>query len=118
MNNEQLRRALGRRLAEARARAGLSQADLGRVIGVSGPRVSHFESGHSLPKVSYRIPIAKAVKANPSVLFGPEVYLPRSSRGRPLGAVSPPVPKRKEPSVPRRKDGSAVSKQIMRPPKT
>lgn len=84
MDNEELRRAMGRRLADARAKVGMSQADLGAVIGVSGPRVSHFESGHSLPKASYRIPIAKALKTDPDALFGPEIYLPRRERRRPI----------------------------------
>lgn len=63
-------RDVGRRLAEARTRAGLSQAQLGQVIGVSGPRISHFESGHAFPPVSHRRALAEAVHLDPKELFG------------------------------------------------
>jgi len=67
---------IGRRIAEARNKLGLSQAGLGQAIGVSGPRVSHFESGHSFPKQDLRSRIASALNADPNELFGVYVDVP------------------------------------------
>lgn len=110
MDNEEMRRAMGRRLADARAKVGMSQADLGAVIGVSGPRVSHFESGHSLPRASYRIPIAKALKVDPDALFGPEIFLPRERR-RPVRKLMVSKTMGRKPM---NEPSSSVSRQIVR----
>lgn len=70
---------IGRRLAAARRKAGLSQSELGKVIGVSGPRISHFESGHSIPKSEHRVRLAEAVQMNVSRLFNPSPDSPRGA---------------------------------------
>lgn len=80
---------IGRRLAAARRKAGLSQSELGKVIGVSGPRISHFESGHSIPKSEHRVPLAEAVQMNVSRLFSP---LPDSPRGAGIRNIARPNP--------------------------
>lgn len=70
-------RAVGRRLAEARVKAGFSQAQLGAKIGVSGPRISHFESGHAFPPQPHRQALADAVNVDITELFGDVEESPR-----------------------------------------
>jgi len=120
MDNEELRRAMGRRLADARTKAGMSQADLGAVIGVSGPRVSHFESGYSLPKPSYRIPLAKALKVEAGALFGPGIFIPLHEKQLPLrqkkrpGKKAAPEKRAVRLGKPAAAGGSTVNRQIIR----
>jgi HTH-type transcriptional regulator / antitoxin HipB len=56
--------ALGRILAEARERAGLSQTELARRLNVSGANLSRIEHGSDL-RVSTLLEIARALQLEP-----------------------------------------------------
>lgn len=51
----------GRRIIEARARAGLSQDALARIIGVRQSAISRWESDHREPQLRHLIPLADAL---------------------------------------------------------
>jgi transcriptional regulator with XRE-family HTH domain len=107
-------RAVGRRLAEARVKAGFSQAQLGSMIGVSGPRISHFESGHAFPPQSHRQALADAVKVDVSELFGDVEESPRQRLPRRRMQRSETQPRR----TPQRRSTAAeqaiIANQILR----
>jgi transcriptional regulator with XRE-family HTH domain len=56
------------RLVEARVEARLSQATLGRLVGVSETTVAAWERGRAAPTAHHLASIADAVKASPSYL--------------------------------------------------
>lgn len=57
---------IGRRLKEARERAGLTQEGLGRLVGVTGSSITNYEKETSHPKepVMYALINALGVDAN------------------------------------------------------
>lgn len=56
---------LSDRLAEARVAAGLTQQQLADALGVSKPRVSEWERGHTEPRASRLPAVARAVGVDP-----------------------------------------------------
>jgi transcriptional regulator with XRE-family HTH domain len=62
---EGARRQLGSKLLELRRRAGLSGADLARLLGTNQPRISRIETGRSVPSVEDVRAWAEATNATP-----------------------------------------------------
>ena len=113
-------REVGRRLAEARTRAGLSQAQLGATIGVSGPRISHFESGHAYHPVTHRRALADAVHLDAKELFGEAIDEPLRRQRLPRRQIKQPKiqqrPERKtlRRSTRRATEQAMITNQILR----
>ena len=58
-------------MADARAAAGYSQANLANALGISQACVSHYESGHQTPSTKLKTRIAELLAVNPaSLIFG------------------------------------------------
>ena len=68
------RMALGDRIREARAAAGLSQRELARGIGVSGGVVTLWERGHRTPNVDTVCRIAELTFRDPAWLLIDEIH--------------------------------------------
>jgi Predicted transcriptional regulator with C-terminal CBS domains len=72
---------LGELLAALRRQAGISQDELARRGGTSGPTVAAYERGHKEPRWSTFVRLAEACGAVPVVTFAPQVAaLTRSER--------------------------------------
>lgn len=54
--------AIGDRIAEARQRAGLSQAELGQVADVAQTQISRYESGRAVPRRAVLARLAEALR--------------------------------------------------------
>lgn len=67
---EALDRDIGARLRHARTVRGLTQADLGQVIGVSFQQIQKYESGTNRISVSALILLARALEVSPGELLG------------------------------------------------
>ena len=67
MENE---RTFGRRLREARLRAGLSQADLEEISGIPKARLSRYENGHVAPSIQTLGRLARALGVSEASLLG------------------------------------------------
>jgi transcriptional regulator with XRE-family HTH domain len=65
LNGEGARRRLGGKLLELRRRAGLTGADLARLLNTNQPRVSRIETGRSVPSVDDVRAWAEATHASP-----------------------------------------------------
>ncbi len=65
MIQEGARRQLGSKLVELRRRAGLSGADLARLLNTNQPRISRIETGRSVPSVDDVRAWAEATQATP-----------------------------------------------------
>lgn len=61
---------LGEQIQKIRKRAGLTQAELGRRLGVSGSMVGQWEGNHRAPKYETIARIAKALDVTVEYLFG------------------------------------------------
>ena len=61
-----------RKIREYREKMGLSQRDLARKVGVSGPRVSMWESGEKLPSTKLLPTLAYALDCRVGDLYEPE----------------------------------------------
>ena len=61
-----------RKIREYRERLGLSQRDLARKVGVSGPLVSMWESGEMLPSTKLLPTLAYALDCRVGDLYEPE----------------------------------------------
>jgi transcriptional regulator with XRE-family HTH domain len=62
---------LGELLAALRRRAGMSQDELARRAGTSGPTVAAYERGHKEPRWSTFVRLAEACGATPTVALTP-----------------------------------------------
>lgn len=62
--------SIGETIARLRKQRGLTQEQLGRLVGVSTPAVSKWETGASLPDLMLLSPIARALGANPDTILG------------------------------------------------
>lgn len=70
---------LGKQIQKIRKREGLTQAELGRRLGVSGSMIGQWEGGHRVPKFETIIAIADALNVSASQLMkeaGAFVYDP------------------------------------------
>lgn len=65
----------GERIKRRREELGYSQTDLARMIGVSPPAVSQFESGTRFPSSSVLVRLADALKVTMEYLLGKKVDL-------------------------------------------
>ena len=61
--------AWGRRVAEARRRAGLSQSGLADLCGVAQQTVSKIERGRMVPLDKLKLRLAEELGTSPAVLF-------------------------------------------------
>jgi transcriptional regulator with XRE-family HTH domain len=61
---------LGKRIAEARHKRGLTQRDLARLVGVTAQAVSKWERGGSCPDISILDEVADALDVSVSDLLG------------------------------------------------
>ncbi|MEW6166113.1 MAG: helix-turn-helix domain-containing protein [Pseudomonadota bacterium] len=73
---------LGRRLAEARRTAGITQVELAKTLGIAQQTLAHYEGGVSRLPVALLPAVAKAVGASTDTLLGEEIKRTASKRGR------------------------------------
>jgi transcriptional regulator with XRE-family HTH domain len=57
-------------LREARKKAGLSQAQLGKLCGMSASHISHFESGRRVASLDNFVRLCHGLNVNSCVLLG------------------------------------------------
>lgn len=60
---------IGKRLREARERAGLTQEELGRRIGISGSSITNYEKETSHPRETVLYALMDALRVEPNFLF-------------------------------------------------
>lgn len=60
---------IGKRLKEARERAGLTQEELGRLVGVTGSAITNYEKENSHPKEPVMYALMDALGVEPNFLF-------------------------------------------------
>lgn len=60
---------IGRRLKEAREKAGLTQEELARLVGVTGSAITNYEKETSHPKEPVMYALINALKIEPNFLF-------------------------------------------------
>jgi transcriptional regulator with XRE-family HTH domain len=72
--------ALGRRIRELRAAAGLSQQALAKAVGVAQGRVSDWENGRAPPKATALPALATALGVTIGELFEPAPAKKRRAR--------------------------------------
>jgi predicted transcriptional regulator len=65
-------RTFGRRLREARVKAGLSQSDLEEISGIPKARLSRYENGHVAPSIQTLERLAKALGVSQASLLDDE----------------------------------------------
>ena len=63
---------IGKRIAEIREDAGMSQSALARAVGISQSAISQIEAGDRNPSFEMLRSIAKALGVTPAYLVGPE----------------------------------------------
>ncbi len=63
---------IGRRIAEARRRKGMSQAELAGLLSISFQAVSRWERGESMPEIYRLRPLAEALGITLDELLGDE----------------------------------------------
>lgn len=71
---------IGRRLKEAREMAGLTQEELGRMIGITGSAITNYEKETSHPKEPIMYALIDALKVEPNFLFQDCVNLPKKEK--------------------------------------
>ena len=64
---------IGEKIKELRKEKGLSQAELGKSIGVSQKAVDYWERGINEPKASYIIKLAKYFNVSADYILGIEI---------------------------------------------
>lgn len=67
---------IGKRLKEAREKAGFTQEELGRMIGVTGSSITNYEKETSHPKEPIMYALIDALQVEPNFLFQDCVNLP------------------------------------------
>lgn len=60
---------IGKRLKEAREAAGLTQEELGKLVGVTGSAITNYEKEVSHPKESVMYALFNALRVEPNYLF-------------------------------------------------
>ncbi|MFN7155210.1 MAG: helix-turn-helix domain-containing protein [Acidovorax sp.] len=84
--------AIGRRIAEARQKAGLSQAELGEHTGIAQTQISRYESGRAVPRRASLMRLAEALKVQADWLMNGEAVSwpdPISMQVRTAGSKAP-----------------------------
>jgi transcriptional regulator with XRE-family HTH domain len=64
------RQVIGARIAAARRSAGISQADLGKQIGVSGQTISNWETSRYLPSASDVVSLVHTLGCTSDFILG------------------------------------------------
>jgi len=80
---------IGKRLKEARERAGLTQEELGRKIGVTGSSITNYEKETSHPKEPIMYKLIDVLDIEPNFLFQDCVKLDLSDEAEPASSFSP-----------------------------
>lgn len=80
---------IGKRLKEARENAGLTQEELGRMIGVTGSAITNYEKETSHPKEPVMYALINALKVEPNFLFQDCVNLPPKEKSPSATKVAP-----------------------------
>lgn len=70
MNNHNCKKGYGERIKACRANAGLSQSELGSIIGVTGVTIMRYEKELREPKFEVFKALADALLTNPAYLAG------------------------------------------------
>jgi transcriptional regulator with XRE-family HTH domain len=78
MNTERI----GRQVAQARTKAGLTQAEMAERMGTTQSAVSRLESGRSVPSLRILEKVARATGSSIEVVVEPEGRLPTSAERR------------------------------------
>ena len=60
------------RLREARLRAGLTQEDLAKLVGVTKGAIANYENGVSVPKVEFLYPLMSVLGIDANFVYGVE----------------------------------------------
>ena len=71
---------IGKRLKEAREKAGLTQEELGKLIGVTGSAITNYEKETSHPKEPIMYALIDALEIEPNFLFQDCVNLPQKNK--------------------------------------
>ncbi len=71
---------IGKRLKEAREKAGLTQEELGRMVGVTGSSITNYEKETSHPKEPVMYALIDALRVEPNFLFQDCVHLPQKEK--------------------------------------
>ena len=67
---------IGRRIKEARENAGLTQEELGKLVGVTGSAITNYEKEVSHPKEPVMYALINALQVEPNWLFQDVVNIP------------------------------------------
>lgn len=67
---------IGKRLKEARERAGFTQEELGKLVGVTGSAITNYEKETSHPKEQVMYALMDVLQIEPNFLFQDCVSLP------------------------------------------
>lgn len=76
---------IGRRLKEAREKAGYTQEELGRMIGVTGSAITNYEKETSHPKEQILYALFGALNVEPNFLFQDCVDSLKAKKITPMG---------------------------------
>lgn len=79
---------IGFRIKEARKNLGLTQTELGKIIGVTGSSITNYENGTSHPKEPIMYRLIEALKVDANYLFQDCVNLPNEKNDVTLGEYS------------------------------
>lgn len=71
---------IGKRIKEAREKAGLTQEQLGGIVGVTGSAITNYEKGTSHPKESVMYALIDALGVDANFLFQDCVKLPSTKK--------------------------------------
>lgn len=82
-----LRRQVGTKVRHYRERAGLTQTELGELIGKSLETIGRIERGSSAPSLELLEKLAEALKVDPRDLLGTGNYPARSRKTDPLARL-------------------------------
>ena len=64
---------IGSRIREERLKRGLTQEELGKLIGVSKVAISHYERGEEQPKVEKLSKLIEVLKLTPNYILGQDI---------------------------------------------
>lgn len=79
---------IGFRIKEARENLGLTQIELGKIIGVTGSAITNYENETSHPKEPIMYKLIEALKVDANYLFQDCVNLPKENNDITLGEYS------------------------------
>ena len=64
---------IGRRIKEERIKRGLTQEELGNMVGVSKTAISYYERGKEQPKMEKLKKLTEVLNLTPNYIFGSEI---------------------------------------------